>query len=318
MKRYRNLFQKVISIENLKLADKTARKGKSAQKSVLQHDKNREKNIEFLNEVLENRTYKTSAYETFIINEPKERLIYRLPYFPDRIVHHAIMNVIKPIFISTFTNDTYSCIKKRGIHKAVVSIKKALRDKVNTKYYLKIDIKKFYQTVSNTILKKLLRKKFKDNDLLNLLDGIIDSSVGLPIGNYLSQYLANYYLAFLDHWIKEVMKVIYYFRYADDMVFFSNCKKFLHNLLHKIKEYLKDNLALELKSNYRISPIKCGLDILGYVFFENFTKVRKGIKQECARMLTKSPNMASIYSYLGWFGHANTINLQNKLIYGRN
>lgn len=317
MKRYGNLFQKVISTDNLKLADKNARKGKSTQKSVLQHDKNREKNIDQLHEMLETGTYETSTYETFIIKEPKERLIYRLPYFPDRIVHHAIMNVVKPIFISTFTKDTYSCIKNRGIHKAVEAIKLALQDKKNTTYYLKIDIKKFYQTVNNGILKQLLTKKFKDNNLLKLLGSIIDSSVGLPIGNYLSQYFANYYLAFFDHWIKETMKVIYYFRYADDMVFFSGCKKFLHGLLYKIKGYLKDNLALELKPNYRIAPIKCGLDFLGYVFFENYLRVRKGIKQECARMLVRNPNMPSIYSYLGWFCHANTINLQNKLIYGR-
>lgn len=317
MKRYGNLFETVISIDNLKLADKNARKGKSAQKSVVQHDKNKENNIYLLHEMLKTGTFKTSAYETFTIKEPKERLIYRLPYFPDRIVHHAIMNVVKPIFISTFTSDTYSCIKNRGIHKAVEAIKLALLDKQNTTYYLKIDIKKFYQTVSNDILKKLLTKKFKDVNLLTLLWGIIDSSVGLPIGNYLSQYFANYYLAFFDHWIKQVMKVTYYFRYADDMVFFSGCKKFLHQLLHEIKKYLKDNLALELKSNYRISPIKCGLDLLGYVFFENYIKVRKRIKQACARMLSKNPNMPSIYSYLGWFQHANAINLQNKLIYGR-
>lgn len=316
MKRINNLYEKIISRDNLVLADNIARRGKRYQKSIIKHDKQRDLNIDTLHYHLVNRTYKTSAYKTFIIKEPKERLIYRLPYI-DRIVQHAVMNVARPTFVSTFTSDTYSCIKGKGIHKAVYAVKEALKDKTHTTYYLKIDIKKFYPSVKHAILKGLLLKKFKDADFLNLLYGIIDSATGLPIGNYMSQYLANFYLAYFDHWIKEKMGVKYYFRYADDMIFFSGCKKFLHKLLYDIKEYLKINLDLEVKENYRVAPIWTGLDFLGYVFFWGYVRIRKRIKQECARMLIKRPNAPSIYSYLGWFMHANTINLQNKLIYGR-
>lgn len=316
MKRKGNLYQAIISKDNLILADSIARKGKRSQKSIIEHDKNPVKNINDLHIKLVNKTYVTSPYKTFVIKEPKERLIYRLPYI-DRIVQHAVMIIAKPIFVSTFTADTYSCIKTRGIHKAVYSIKAALKDKFNTTYFLKIDIKKFYPSINHAILKQLLGKKFKDPDLLQLFYGIIDSATGLPIGNYLSQYLANFYLAYFDHWVKEVMGVMYYFRYADDMVFFSASKQFLHKLLFNIKIYLKDKLDLVLKPNYRIAPLWCGLDFLGYVFRENYTRIRPGIKKNCARMLASKPNMASIYSYLGWFMHANTINLQNKLIYGR-
>ena len=318
MKRKGNLYEQIISIPNLQMADMKARKGKGYQKSIVSHDKNRGPNIINLHHTLKNHKFVTSPYQTFIIKEPKERLIYRLPYYPDRIVQHAIMIVTKPYFVSTFTSDTYSCIKGRGVHKAVYKLQNTLLDKWNTKYYLKIDIKKFYPNIDHTILKQLLRKKFKDNDLLFLLDGIIDSADGLPIGNYLSQYLANFYLAYFDHWIKEIQKVIYYFRYADDMIFFSNSKKFLHSLLHNIKDYLKEKLNLVLKPNYRIVPMYCGLDFLGYVFYHGYTRVRKGIKQACARMVSSIPTISSIYAYIGWFCHANTINLQNKLIYGRN
>ena len=116
MKRIGNLYQKIYSIENIIIADNIARKGKLKQPGVIQHDKNRSENIQKLHEMLKNKTYKTSEYTTFTIFEPKERVIFRLPYYPDRITHHAIMNILEPIFVSTFTTNTYSCIKKRGIH----------------------------------------------------------------------------------------------------------------------------------------------------------------------------------------------------------
>lgn len=114
MKRIGNLYEKVCSIENLQLADEKARKGKLRTYGVIEHDKNREDNLLKLRETLLNGTFHTSKYDVFTIYEPKEREIYRLPYFPDRILHHAIMNVLEPIWVSTFTADTYSCIKNRG------------------------------------------------------------------------------------------------------------------------------------------------------------------------------------------------------------
>ena len=114
MKRIGNLYEKICSIENLQLADEKARKGKLRTYGVIEHDKNREANLLKLRETLLNGTFHTSKYDVFTIYEPKEREIYRLPYFPDRILHHAIMNVLEPIWVSTFTADTYSCIKNRG------------------------------------------------------------------------------------------------------------------------------------------------------------------------------------------------------------
>lgn len=316
MKRKNNLFKQIISIDNLELADINARKGKLNQPCIKKHDEHKEENILYLNYQLCNKLYTTSEYTTFTILDPKERLVYRLPYYPDRIVHHAIMNVLEPIFVSTFTNDTYSCIKYRGIHSASEKLKKVLRNFKETTYCLKIDIKKFYPSVNHDILKNLLRRKFKDKDLLWLLYDIIDSADGLPIGNYLSQYLANFYLSYFDHWIKETQGVLNYFRYADDMVFLSDSKQFLHNLLSKIKSYLTDNLKLILKHNYQIFSVASrGIDFLGYVFYHTHTRVRKRIKQSFARMLKYNPNKSSIDSYLGWLKHGNCINLTNKLLY---
>jgi RNA-directed DNA polymerase len=315
MKRINNLYHQICTVENLQLADSIAQKGKNTQPGVKAHNKNRESNIHVLHEMLINKTYKTSAYTTFKIYEPKERVISRLPYFPDRITHHAVMNILEPIFVSVFTADTYSCIKKRGIHATAKALRTALNIGTGTQYCLKLDIKKFYPSVDHEILKQLLRHKIKDNDLLWLLDEIIDSSDGLPIGNYLSQYLANYYLTFFDHWLKEQKQVKYYFRYADDMVILSDDKQYLHQLLSDIRNYLQEELKLIVKENYQVFPVDArGIDFVGYVFHHSHTLLRKSIKQNFARMLKKNSNTQSIASYNGWASHCNSKHLMKKLL----
>ena len=315
MKRIGNLYNKIISIENLHIADEKAQKGKLKQYGVQLHNKNKNQNIKALHEMLKNKTFKTSPYSIFKVYEPKEREVYRLPFFPDRIVHHAIMNVLEAIFVSTFTADTYSCIKGRGIHKCANNLKKALQDRPNTIYCLKLDVKKFYPNIDHNILKQLLRNKFKDNDLLWLLDEIIDSAKGLPIGNYLSQYFANFYLTYFDHWLKEEKKVQYYFRYADDMVILDANKHYLHQILANIKDYLNCNLKLTVKHDYQVFPVKSrGIDFVGYVFYHTHTLLRKRIKKSFAKMLKNNPNKASIASYKGWAIHCDSKHLLKKLV----
>jgi RNA-directed DNA polymerase len=316
MKRLNNLFDKISSIENLQLADKIARKGKSGQYGIKSHDKNREQNILLLHSMLINKTFCTSPYTTFKIYEPKEREIFRLPYFPDRIVHHAVMNILEPIFITCFTSNTYSCIKGKGIHAAANDVKIALKDFHHTMYCLKLDIKKFYPNVDHDILKKLLQRKFKDQNLLWLLFEIIDSAPGVPIGNYLSQYFANFYLTYFDHWLKEVMRVKYYFRYADDLVILSGSKSYLHHLLADIRTYLADNLKLSVKQNYQVFPVDArSIDFVGYRFYHTHTLLRKSIKKNFARMVYKNKNHASLASYYGWAKHCNSNHLLKTLLH---
>lgn len=306
MKRYSKLYQQISSLDNLRLADAKARKGKAWQYGVQLHSRNSEDNLQTLHKTLLNKTYRTSAYTIFKVYEPKERDVYRLPYYPDRIVHHAVMNVLEPLFVSVFTTDTYSCIKKRGIHKAHKAVKKALLDVPGTQYYLKLDIQKFYPSVDHTILKALLRRKIKDKDLLHLLDGIIDSAEGLPIGNYLSQYLANFYLAYFDHWVKEVKQVKYYFRYADDIVVLHSDKAYLHTLLREFGQYLSKELKLQVKGNWRVSPVHTGLDFLGYVYRHGYIRLRPYIKRNFLRKLSKGITMESFGSYMGWLQWCNS------------
>lgn len=314
MKRHANLFDQIVSIENLRLADANARKGKKHQYGIRVFDRNPEGNLLMLNETFINKRYQTSEYTTFKIKEIKERLVYRLPYYPDRIAHHAVMNVMEPLFNSWLTSDTFSCVKGRGIHMALRRMKKALRDVPGTTYYLKLDITKFYPSVNHDILKELLRKKIKDKSLLWLLDEIIDSAPGLPIGNYLSQHLANFYLTYFDHWIKEEKGVKYYFRYADDIVILSSDKIMLHSLLNDITEYLQINLKLQVKRNYQVSQVKDGIDFIGYVFFHTHIRLRKRIKQNFARAVARKAARNTIEAYKGWAKHANAKHLIKKLL----
>ena len=315
MKRLNNIFEKIISIENLQEADQKAQQGKAKQYGVILHNRNREDNLLKPQEMLKNKTYRTSQYHTFKVFEPKEREVFRLPFFPDRICHHAIMNILEPIFVSVFTADSYSCIKGRGIHKASYNLRKALKNKENTAYCLKLDIKKFYPNVDHDVLKALLRKKFKDEDLLCLLDEIIDSAPGLPIGNYLSQYLANFYLTYFDHYVKEKWKVKHYFRYADDIVILHNDKAYLRWLFEQIEHHLYYELKLQVKQNWQIFPVeKRGIDFVGYVHFHTHVKLRKSIKKRFARMLKKKHSRASVASYEGWLKHCNSRNLKKKLL----
>lgn len=158
MKRRNDLFEKICTRDNLFLAYNKAQKGKSKTYGVQLFAQNLESNIDKLQKELMTATYTTSEYNIFTIYDPKERIIYRLP-FRDRVVHHAIMNVLEPIWVSIFISNTYSCIKARGIHKVLQHLKRDLKDIPATRYCLKFDIKKYYPSVDHDVLKLIIRKK---------------------------------------------------------------------------------------------------------------------------------------------------------------
>lgn len=314
MKRIGNLYQHICSMENLRLADEKARRGKRHTYGVKVHDRHREANLQNLRHLLLDGSYRTSEYAVFTIVETKEREVYRLPYYPDRITHHAIMNILEPYFVASFTADTYSSIKGRGLHPASKKLKRDLLRPDST-YCLKIDVRKFYPSVDHEILKAQLLRKFKDQKLLRLLYEIIDSAPGVPIGNLLSQYLANFYLTPFDHWIKEQKRVRSYFRYADDIVILGPDKKYLHQLLADIREYFATRLKLQIKDNYQVFPVSArGIDFLGYVFRPGYTRLRPSIKKNFSRKLAKGASTQTIASYKGWLKHCDSKHLSNKLL----
>ena len=315
-KRINNIYKQVCSIENLQLADINARKHKKNQYGIKKHDRNREGNILRLHDSLQTKTYKTSPYVTYTIYEPKERQISPLPYYPDRITHHGIKIFLDRIFIPIFTANTYSGIKGRGIHATLTALAMALHDVSATKYCLKLDVTKFYPNVNNDILKQFLWRKISDADFLWLNEEIIESHPGLPLGSTTSQLYGNVFFTPFDYWIKEIVKVKYYFRYCDDIVILSNNKPFLHHVLHEIMKFLHNRLKLEVKDNYQVFPVDDrGIDVVGYVFFHNYILLRKSIKQNFARMLANNPNPVSIASYMGWAKHCNSKHLLKTLLH---
>jgi len=318
MKRINNIFEKIYEIENLKLAHQNAQKNKKNYSEVKKINKNEEIYLAKLQQMLIEKTFKNSEYKIFKkIDKGKEREIYKLPYFPDRILHHAILQILEPIWKKTLIKNTYQSIKGRGIHKAMKNVKKSIDElKENRIYCLKMDVQKYYPSIDNQILKQVIRKKIKDKNILWLLDEIIDSTTGVPIGNYLSQYFGNLYLSEFDHWIMEIKKQKHYFRYCDDLVILSHNKDELHDLLKEIKTFLNEKLHLKLKSNYQIFPInKRKLDFLGFRFDEKNIFLRKSIAKSFKRKIIdvrklKNP-LNSIASYWGWFKYIDDKQLWN-------
>lgn len=324
MKRIGNLYGMISDIENIKESHIKARKGKRHYAAVKKIDADPDRYSNELCASLSSNKFRTSPYEVITKKTGKKiRVIHKLPYYPDRIVHHCIMNVLEPIWTSVLIRDTYSSIRDRGVHDGVKRIKEFLKDKAGTAYCLKIDVKKFYPSIDHEILKGIIRKKIKCSDTLVLLDEIIDSAPGVPIGNYLSQYFGNLYLAYFDHWCKEALGIRYYARYCDDIVIFGHDKTLLHDIFYKIVEYLRYKLRLEVNSNYQVFPtIIRGVDFLGYRFFGEYTLVRKSIVKQFKRSVSdiksgrymkgKKQRQSVLASYQGWFKHADAYRLWNS------
>lgn len=288
MKRYGNLYAHICDIDNLRRAAHNAARGKRKRDEVTAFFADLDANLEQLHRELTEKRYRTSRYDVFIKQEGKRREIYKLP-FRDRVVHWAIMQVLEPIWTPQFTADTHACIKGRGMHSLLRKLREDLRDDPEgTAYCLKLDVRKFYPSIDHEKMKTVVRRKIKDPDVLWLLDSIIDSAPGVPIGNYISQYFANLYLSELDHLLKEVAGVRYYYRYADDMVLLAGDKPILHSWLVLINHWLNEERHVDLKSNYQVFPVESrGIDFVGYVTFHTHCLARKKNKQGLCRELAK-------------------------------
>ena len=310
MKRHGNLSEKITDIDNIRLAHKNASKDKADYDGVIEVNTDVDYYCNEIKRLLESKEYTTSEYEIFEKNDKgKIRVMYKLPYFPDRIVQHAIMQITEPIWKGALIADTYQSIKGRGIHKCLPKIKHAIYVDRNM-YYAQIDVSKFYPSISNEMLKVVIRKKIKCKDTLWLLDDIIDSIEGVPIGNYISQYFGNLYLSAIDHKFKEELGVKNYFRYCDDIIILHTDKEELHKLV-VIMDIELNTIKLELKGNYKVSKItkRTGLDFLGYVAYSNRLLIRKRIKANAIANLCESNE----HSYYGWFMHCDGYNLISKL-----
>jgi hypothetical protein len=324
MRRHNNLFSKIVDIDNLILAYKKARKGKTKKSFVIRFDKNAEARIKNIQEMLINNSFKTSNYHTKWVYEPKKRLIYVLPFSPDRIVQHAIMNIVEPIWDKLLISDSYACRIGKGMHKGSKRCMEFVR---KYKYCLKCDISKFYPSINHDTLFNIIQHKVKCSRTLQLFKEIIYSIPGgknVPIGNYTSQWFGNLYLNELDQYLKHVWKVKPYIRYCDDFVSFSDSKVFLNELATAIKEFCRDKLQLTL-SKCDLFLVTQGVDFLGYRHFPKYILLRKSTAKRVQKRLAKLPTLleqgkitlesyvSSIASTKGWLRWSNSHNLAVSL-----
>ena len=277
-------------MDNLIKAHEEASRGKWYYKWVQIVNKNPQYYLWKIQDMLKNGTYTITPKDyhiTKIWDKTKERELWKLDYYPHRIIQWAIALQICNSLLHNFTYHTCASINGRGNKRVQELMLKCIK---KGEYCLKIDIHHFYQSINHKILKKMLRKKFKDKKVLSLLDMIIDSypwKVWIPIGSYLSQYLANFYLSYFDHRLKEALRISYVVRYMDDIVILSNSKERLRFIFKSIRGYLFHHLQLRLKSNYQVFPISRWIDFVGYRYFRNYTLLRKRIKNNIKKTIRK-------------------------------
>lgn len=317
MKRYKHLWEQFISMENLELAAKKAVKSKKNKKDVREFLAHKDELLKKLQSDLINGRFKTSKYKIRKIYEPKERDIYILPLYPDHIVHHALINIVGPIWQSTFIHDSFACIPGRGLHAASQRVMDFVR---KYKYVLQCDIKKFYPSINHQIMFNIVKKKIADDKLLNVLHDIIFSvgeSTNLPIGNLTSQWMGNVYMNELDHFVKEKLHSRAYIRYCDDFLIFSNDKSVLHRSLDVITRFLFNKLNLIFSKSF-VYPIKRGVVFIGYRHFKKFILLRKYSAHKIIKRIfniirwadTSDKSVGQLAAFHGWVKWCNSFNFK--------
>lgn len=305
MKRHGNLWDKIVDYDNLYSAYKAASKGKSKRREVIEFNKNIEGNIKKIQELLLSGLYTTSKYTEGKVYIPKERTIYKLPFAPDRIVQHALLQVIIPIWDKLLIYDCYACRKNKGVHKASLRVSKFLP---KYKYYLKTDISKFYPSINHNILYNIICKKIKCRNTLKLIHNIIYSFPGgynVPIGNYTSQWFGNLYLNELDQYINHKYNKIFYIRYSDDILVLCNDKRLLNDIRKDMNNFIK---SLQLTfSKWNISHTSLGVDFVGYKHFYNKVILRKQTLRIITKRFRNKISKQSIASTIGWLKWATQI-----------
>jgi len=341
MKTYTNIFKEISSIKNLQKAYLKARRGKTKKYYVINFEENLEIELKNLQEELLNHSYKPKPLKRFIVRDPKTRRIHASA-FRDRVIHHAIVNPIEPIFEKVFIYDSFARRKDKGTHLALkrlqkfmykVSqngrlIKKAINNNQIQGYCLKADIKSYFDNVDHEILIRIINNKIEDAETIWLIYQALknfegkEKGKGMPLGNLTSQFFANVYLNELDQFIKHELKVKYYIRYVDDFVIIHRSKKRLEFYKKKIEEFINKELKLNLHPDKTgIFSLANGLDFLGYRIFYHYKLLKKRNIRKFSKCVESYKNGIIrkdkfLGSYKGWEGYAkwaNTYSLRKKL-----
>lgn len=332
MKRIGFIFEKICSKENIKAAIIEASKGKHKKKSVQRVLSDIDGYASKIRELLVTKQFKNSQPIKRIHYEPlqkKTRELTILPFYPDQIVQHAIIRTIAPKLKKGMYEYCCANVPNRGEKHIRLHLSNVLKnDRKNTKYCLKLDIKQFYPSISQTILKQKLKRIIKDKEALDLIYELISvQEQGLTLGSYSSQWLANFYLQDLDHFIKEKMHIKYMYRYADDIVILGSNRRKLLEAIDLISLFL-DMEMLEAKPSWRIFKVdeKNAIDFVGYKFFRNKISIRKRIFKNVRRLLLKikrrideqrnvtKKQARSLMSYLGYIKNSNHYCIEHKYL----
>ena len=303
MKRYGNLWHQIVDWENLLLAARYAQKGKRFRDNVLAFNYNLEQELFKLRSELAEKSYCPGAYKSFRIYDPKPRLISAAPY-RDRVVHHALCNVIVPLIEKSFIPDTYANRVGYGTHRALERFIQFAR---STRYVLQCDIRKYFPSIDHEILKQIIRRKIKCKDTLWLIDTIIDSSNpqepvieyfpgddllspllrrrGLPIGNLTSQFFANVMLDNFDHFVKEKLRVKKYLRYVDDFALFGDDWEFLTQARIEIEQYLATLRLIIHPIKSQLFETRHGANFVGFRVLPDRVRVRNDNLRRARRRL---------------------------------
>jgi retron-type reverse transcriptase len=327
-----NLYPKIYSMRNLILAWQKARKSKTKKDYVIEFEKNLRDNLKALHYELKYFYYKPKSLITFILRDPKTRKISK-SNFKDRVVHHALVRVIEPIFDRTFIYDSCANRKGRGNLFALKRFerfrRKVTKNHASSGYCLKADIKHYFQEVNHKILLNIIKRRIKDEGVIWLIKRILNNNVsdnpsgkGMPLGNLTSQFFANVYLNELDYFVKHLLKAKHYIRYVDDFVILHNSKEQLENLKERISQFLEEKLKLELHPDKsRIILLSRGIDFVGFRNFYYYKLLRKKNIKNIERKMGKfnrgkisGSKMAEILQ--GWNAYAkwaNAFKLRKKV-----
>ena len=322
-KTIRNLYDKNLTYDNLMKAHINSQKGKSLRNEIILFNLKQEDYIMWLYEKLKNGTYTHSVYSTFIVTEPKTRVIEKSRYI-DRIVHRwYVDNFMKEYFVKSFISTSYACLENKGMHKACLDVQNAMKHckrTWNNYYIIKMDVAKYFQNIDKNILYNILQRKIKDKKLLWLTKEILYSNgieKGLPIGNYTSQCFANIYLNEMDQYAKHKLQLKYWYRYMDDMITLIKTKKEAIEKLELIRKFLKEKLDLKLNSKTQIFKSSQGVNFCGYKINEYRLKIRDKGKRKLKKKIKKlkfeirNNKISSKEAYRFLAGHLGYIQIAN-------
>lgn len=275
------LFERIVAWDNLVAAYREARKGKRQSQEVAAFDADAFANLVNIHEHMLRGTWRPGVARRFWVRDPKWREI-TAPPFPDRIVHHAIVRIIEPLFERRFVHDSYACRRGKGTHAAVRRVQSFLRGAVRTwtrPYIVKVDVKSYFASIDHDVLMERISRVIRDQATLHLLRTIFagygfEGGVGLPVGALTSQLAANIMLDAVDHAVKDDLGVRRYVRYMDDMVAVVKDKESAKALLNKI-EGLLASMRLRINPKSGIYPAGCGVDFCGYRIRDTHIRPRK-------------------------------------------